>query len=111
MFFIGFRYGHSSFNESFKYSFNDALYQTIQKSIISNHLKGHWGEITTGIRVKVFPGFWMGYTMRLKLAPAVHGGNTDLKSFDMPGYGLVSHGLYWGMNYQVFWRIPFRKIK
>ena len=30
-------------------------------------------------------------------------------SYDIPGFGLPFKGLYWGFNYQVFWRIPFKK--
>ena len=31
------------------------------------------------------------------------------ESYDIPGFGLPFKGLYWGFNYQVFWRIPFER--
>lgn len=109
MLFIGFRYGHSVFNETVNYTDSMSSFGPISKSISNPSLQGHWGELTTGLRVKIFPGFWMGYTARMKFAPGVKGAG-DLVPFDMPGYGLLSKAPYWGFNYQIFWRIPFRKI-
>ncbi len=111
MFFIGFRYGHSYFDETLSYSFQDSFYGKINKTISASGLSGHWAEITTGLRVKIFPGFWMGYMARLKFSPGVRGASSQLRPLDIPGYGLADHANYWGFNYQVFWRIPFRKIK
>lgn len=111
MFFIGFRYGHSNFEEKLTTAYEDPNYGLISQTISGTGLRGHWVEITTGLRVKIFPGFWMGYTARLKIAPGVSGGQDLLKPFDIPGYGLAEKTTYWGFNYQLFWRIPFRKIK
>ena len=39
-----------------------------------------------------------------------HTKNTPgFESYDIPGFGLPFKGLYWGFNYQVFWRIPFER--
>jgi Domain of unknown function (DUF6048) len=108
MFFIGFRYGHSAFNETVNYDYPAPFFGTIPKTISTTGLHGHWGEITTGLRVKIWTGFWMGYTARMKFAPGAKGGGA-LAPYDMPGYGLVDKAPYWGFNYQLFWRIPFRK--
>jgi hypothetical protein len=51
----------------------------------------------------------MGYTARMKFAPGVKGGGA-LVPYDIPGYGLAAKAPYWGFNYQLFWRIPFRKV-
>lgn len=109
MFFIGFRYGHSTFGETLNYTDSVPNFATISKTISNTGLNGHWGELTTGLRVKIFPGFWMGYTARMKFAPGVKGGGA-LVPYDMPGYGLIGKAPYWGFNYQLFWRIPFRRI-
>ena len=112
MFFIGLRYGLSTFNESVQYS-NAALYPgfgTVSTDISHSGLAGHWLEVTTGLRVKIVSGFWMGCTARLKFAPSVSG-EGKLATYDMPGYGLVDLAPYWGFNYQLFWRIPLRKFK
>jgi len=110
MFFIGFRYGHSTFSETVNYTDSASNFGIISKSISNAGLQGHWGELTTGLRVKIWPGFWMGYTARMKFVPGVKGAGA-LAPYDMPGYGLLSKAPYWGFNYQLFWRIPFRKAK
>src|SRR5258706_1193012 len=93
MFFIGFRYGHSAFNETVNYTDSVPNFGAISKSLSNTGLLGHWGELTTGLRVKIFPGFWMGYTARMKFAPRVKGGGI-LIPYDMPGYGLIEKAPY-----------------
>jgi len=117
MFFFGFRYGHSSFRESLSYTYADSVYGSSQNQYLitktgnNTGLSAHWIELTTGLRVKIWSGFWMGYTARLKFAPVIGGGKREFHSFDIPGYGLAEKSDYWGLDYQLFWRFPVRKIK
>ncbi len=110
MFFIGLRYGHSSFNEFATITFTDRYFGSIQKQISNNAVTAGWGELTAGLRVKIWKEFWMGYTARMKFAPSVKGDN-EMKTYDIPGYGQNVQGFYWGFNYQIFWRVPFTKQK
>jgi hypothetical protein len=111
MFFMGFRYGHSKFNESATViETADPHFGDISKQLSNTGLKAGWGELVTGLRVKMWNQFWMGYTARMKFAPSVKGGG-ELKTYDIPGYGLYQYGIYWGFNYQIFWNIPFKKEK
>jgi hypothetical protein len=110
MFFFGFRYGLSSFRESVQYK-NSIYYpgfKAIDANESNNSLSGHWLEITSGLRVKIVSGFWMGYTARLKFAPSVSG-QGKLSPYDMPGYGLVQEAPYWGFNYDLYWRFGWRE--
>jgi hypothetical protein len=107
MFFIGFRAGHSSFNESVNYLNTPVLF-TPDSTNSTNNATGNWGELTTGLRVKVWKGLWLGYTARMKFAPSVHG-SPNFATYDMPGYGIVQNSIWWGFNYQVFWRFAWRK--
>jgi len=112
MFFLGFRVGHSQFNESLSYLATSTylfLPASIQTS--NGNVKGGWGEVTSGLRVKIWKGLWMGYTARLKLAPNTKGSNPAMAPFDMPGYGIVHNKPWWGFNYQVFWRFAWKKDK
>jgi len=112
MFFIGLRYGLSSFRESVQYQ-NTPLYSgfgTINGDESNSNISGSWIEVTSGLRVKIVSGFWMGFTGRIKLAPSTRGFGT-LEPYDMPGYGIISETPYWGFNYQLFWRIPLPKFK
>jgi len=110
MFFIGLRYGLSSFNESVQYK--NSTFYTGFGGIVGNEtnssVSGNWIEVTSGLRVKIVGGFWMGYTARIKFAPSASGGGA-LQPYDMPGYGIISETPYWGFNYQLFWRFAWRE--
>jgi len=108
MFFMGLRYAHASFSDSASYQIENKVYGDRQKYLVNTNLTADWLEVTTGLRVKIWKFFWMGYTVRLKFAPQVHG-NGELQSYDIPGYGVSSRTAYWGFNYQIFFRIPVRK--
>ncbi len=111
MFFLGFRYGHSSFHESLSYQQYDSLFGNYTFTNSNPNMSGGWAEITTGLRVKIWKGFWMGYTARMKLAASTKGASPNLSPYDMPGYGPIQQAPWWGFNYQLFWRFPIRKEK
>ncbi len=111
MFFLGFRVGHAYFNESLNYLVTSPnLFPSFTSSVSNENATGSWGEITTGLRVKVWKGLWLGYTARMKLAPSVKS-NPNFATYDMPGYGIVQNKPWWGFNYQVFWRFAWKKDK
>ena len=111
MFFIGFRAGHSFFNESVTYHTTPShLYSPLDTTSTNPSASGNWGELTNGLRVKVWKGLWLGYTARMKFAPTVHG-SPNFATYDMPGYGVIQNSPWWGFNYQIFWRFAWRKNK
>lgn len=110
MFFIGFRYGRATYDEYLNYTATSTDFGDQQLSLSNTGATGGWGEMTVGLRVKIWKALWMGYTARMKIAPGTSG-TGELETFDLPGYGLASDNVYWGFNYQVFWRIPFKKEK
>jgi hypothetical protein len=108
MFFIGMRYGRAQYSEQVAYSITPELFPAVQQAASNPAAIASWIELTTGLRVKVWRSLWMGYTGRMKFLPATK--NTPgFDSYDIPGFGLPFKGLYWGFNYQVYWRIPFKK--
>ncbi len=107
MFFIGLRYGHAQFDEKFEYTVNDEVFGEIQQTLENTGMKAGWGEVTLGLRVKIWKQLWMGYTARLKMSSQVNG-NAGFVPYEIPGYGLASKSTYWGFNYQLYWRFPFR---
>jgi hypothetical protein len=110
MVFIGFRYGRSSFNEQLTYLTDLDDFGAIETSLSNQDATAGWLEMTGGLRVKIWKALWMGYTARLKFASSVKG-DSELETYDIPGYGKTSKSIYWGFNYQVFYRIPFQKEK
>ncbi len=108
MFFIGFRYAGSTFDEALKFQYIDTSFGTISKQLNNSARTAHWGELTTGLRVKIWKMLWMGYTGRLKFAAKEHG-SKNFDTYDIPGYGVTAKSVYWGFNYQIFWRIGWRE--
>jgi hypothetical protein len=111
MFFLGFRAGHSSFNESVTYHTTPShLFSPLDTTLTNPSATGNWAELTNGLRVKIWKGLWLGYTARMKFAPTTHG-SPNFATYDLPGYGVVQKSLWWGFNYQVFWRFAWKKDK
>ena len=111
MLFFGFRYAQSNFSENLTTTVYDSLWGSLSRSYTNSDAKAHWLELTTGLRVKMWKNFWMGYTARYKFGLSTS--NTpEMIPGDVPGYGRNDgKSAYWGFNYQIFWRIPIRKEK
>ncbi len=110
MLFFGVRYGHGSFSEQIRIESDDAVWGSSTNSYTNDGVRANWGELTTGLKVKVLGSFWMGYTARFKF-----GLNTNApRGFiphDVPGYGKTYNDNTWGFNYYLMFRIPVRKEK
>ena len=109
-FFIGMRYGHSTFDEDFKVDYSDPTWGFLHQEYKNTNVKAHWLEMTTGIKVKMWKFIWMGYTARYKFALSMSK-TSNLKPSDVPGFGRTDKPVTWGFNYQLFFRIPVTKNK
>jgi hypothetical protein len=107
MFFLGARYGRSRFKEEVVYEYSVDGFGDFIKEASNNSARAGWMELTAGLRVKIWKQFWMGYTARFKFLPSVKN-DSELETYEIPGYGLTFKNSYWGFNYQVFWTIPFK---
>ena len=111
MFFLGLRYGRSFYNESATLVFPaDDFFPGSVEYLQNSGVTAGWGELVTGLRVKIWKELWLGYTGRMKFAVNTKG-DTQFKSFDIPGVGANADDLAWGFNYQVFWRFGVVKKK
>lgn len=112
MLFFGLRYARSTFSDQATLVNTDPYFGPQQYALSNPQATAVWGEMVAGLRVKIWKEFWMGFTSRMKIGLAVRG-NETLSSYNVPGYGNVnsSTGYTWGFNYQVFWRIPFKRLK
>jgi len=108
MFFLGLRYARSNFSEEMLATTEDPIWGPRTALVTNSNVPAGWFELTTGLRVKIWRMFWMGYTARLKFGLSV-GDTPIMKPSDVPGYGRVDEDSYWGFNYQIFIRIPTRK--
>jgi hypothetical protein len=109
MFFIGFRYGRAVFSEDLSVISVDPNWGTIARNYNNTDVTSRWYELTAGIRVKMWKMIWMGYTARFKFG-LKHKGDGTMIPHDVPGYGGTDRESTWGFNYQIFIRLPFRKM-
>jgi hypothetical protein len=108
MFFLGVRRAHSTYSDYSDYTYTDPIFGSINMSVINPAAKANWNEITTGLRVKIWKFIWLGATARVKFAMKGKD-QADLKSYEVPGYGRTFKTNWWGINYQIFVRIPVRE--
>lgn len=108
MIFFGLRYGRSMYDERVTYSDSANYYGPYQVDESNLGAQAGWVELVGGLRVKIWKELWMGYTARMKLLPQTTN-NPAFESYEIPGYGLTFKNVYWGFNYQVFWRFPVKR--
>lgn len=107
MFFVGLRHGHSNFKDYSDYAYTDPNFGVVNIYAANDNAKANWKELTSGLRVKVWKFVWIGAMLRIKFA--LNGKNqVDLISYDVPGYGRTFKTTWYGLNYQLFIRIPVR---
>jgi hypothetical protein len=110
MFFFGMRYGRSAYAEDLAVLTTDPVFGTDVLTYSNTDMKAGWAELTTGLRVRMWKFFWMGYTARFKFGLNTDG-SSSFVSYDVPGYGKTWKETTWGFNYQLLFRIPIRKEK
>lgn len=108
MFFLGLRYGRSVFSETYAITDVDGRWGSLAETYYNNDVAARWFELTTGLKVRMFSWFWMGYTARFKFGLKT-GETPTMLPHDVPGYGRTDKESYWGFNYQLMFRIPIRE--
>jgi hypothetical protein len=109
MFFLGFRYARATHSESMSSMSFDPVWGLYTEDFHNPNVTSRWLELTGGIKVKMWKMIWMGYTARFKFG-LKSTGDDQMTSHDVPGYGTNYNETTWGFNYQIFVRIPFRKM-
>jgi hypothetical protein len=107
VFFIGMRYARSKYSESMSLIAEDSVWGVVNKTYENTDETARWFELTTGLKVKVWKIFWLGYTARLKFGLKKNE-DREMLSHDIPGYGTVDKDTYWGFNYYLMVRVPLR---
>lgn len=110
MFFVGIRRGHTGYSDYSAFTANNTGYGPVYIVSRNSDARANWNELTTGLRIKIWKFIWVGATGRIKFG--YKGKNQDdLRSYDVPGYGRTFKNGWYGLNYQVFFRIPVREDK
>jgi len=106
--FLGFRYVTSNLDDRLIFNTEDA-YGTTQITSSNQKATAQWAEITTGTKIKVWKGLYMGFTLRYKFLKSVK--FDDLEPHYLPGYGesTLDDNDQFGFSYYLMWRFGFRK--
>lgn len=110
VFFIGLRYAQSVFDDQTSFVLENPIWGT--QPIVAGNLgvMGRWYEITSGLKVRIWNQIYLGYTFRIKFILRLDGVGT-VDTFSVPGFGRTDRTTTVGLNYQIFYRIPFRDKK
>lgn len=111
--FFGLRYAQSSFSDRLDFNTRAVIEsETGWPPVWSSNTNGaagaRWFELASGIKARVFQNVFMGFTVRYKMLLKVRDTGT-LRPYFVPGFGKFIDANTWGLNYYVYYRIPFRK--
>lgn len=107
VFFLGARYGRSVFTESMGIQRHDPVWGILADNFYHTDVNAWWIELTSGLRVRIWKVFWLGYTGRFKFALSTDG-TEEMIPHDVPGFGRTNKETTWGFNYYLMIRLPIR---
>lgn len=110
MFFLGARYARSTYSEKATIITTDPVWGDYSNTFVNSDLTAGWMELTTGMRIRVWKIFWLGYTARFKFGLNKED-NQALLTTDVPGYGATDRPTTWGFSYYMMVKLPVRKVK
>ena len=108
--FVGLRYARSVFDDKTLFVLQNPIWGTEPILVGNDGVTGTWYEITSGLKVRIWNQIYLGYTFRIKFILRQDGiGTAD--TFSVPGFGRTDRSTTVGLNYQIFYRLPFRDKK
>jgi hypothetical protein len=110
LFFVGMRYGNSSFSHQADNITIENDYGTLKTSIAETQISAHWFEGVIGLRGEIVKNLYMGYTIRVKtmIKPSSF---ENFTPYWVPGYGKGVKNIAIGMSYSLFYAIPLKNPK
>ena len=105
--YMGLRYARARFNESLTYQFTDSIWGDVDLSRSFDKRSSRWFEVVTGMKVRVWQGFFIGYLIRYKIFRELN----NVPSFDsyrVPGYGLGRKNTNLSFGFYLHYRFAFR---
>ncbi|SDJ82265.1 hypothetical protein SAMN05421823_101195 [Catalinimonas alkaloidigena] len=105
MVYVGARYGRAEYRESFSNIIIDqsGYFGSVQGAPVDRRLVGHWAEIVGGVRVRLKPQVFIGFTGRFKFKIGLNE-TEDLTTFQIPGYGVSDRPTRLGINYYLLYK-------
>ncbi|MCS6967514.1 MAG: DUF6048 family protein [Cytophagales bacterium] len=108
---IGVRYGRASFEHQVTYyalnkpwGFEGTSTAPLFSETILNQGGYRWLELVTGLRVALWKGLYLGYTLRAKLAgKSIH--TQQIFPNQIPGFGTASENVKLSFSYHLYYRL------
>ncbi len=104
---LGARYARGVFDEHLSFGLDD-IWNSGTTSYSNINTTASWAELTAGLRIKLWKTIWLGYTTRYKFALNTNE-TSNMVPHDVPGFGKTNKKATWGFNYQLLFRIPFKR--
>lgn len=106
--FIGARYGVCRMDfQAQNVQIADQFWESAERNFPQQSVVAHWLEGTASVKTKVFGGFYMGFTIRLKFR-LVTTGEPIFDPIQIPGFGRGTPRVVSGFSYYLAYRIPFK---
>ncbi len=107
--YFGLRYATSSFNETLygEQPSEGWGIEFINKE--QDKSSTNWVEMNIGLRVRISNSIFTGYTLRFKLLKHNRHNEGEFETYFIPGYGVASNTVNWGISYYVQYRFAWKK--
>lgn len=107
----GFRLGHANLSHSASsFQIADIYWGNVNGSIPLHDVAATWFEIAAGIKIEALKNFFIGWSVRERILLNSNI-NSQLTPYVIPGFGKGNSKSAFDVNYSLYYRIPFLRIK
>lgn len=107
-FFIGLKYGKSSFGDKGEFEIGSELWENFIQGFDRDKLTADWGEIVIGSEMRVIPNLFMGWKFRLRILNNFENFE-PIEVYTIPGYGRTFDNTVPALNLFVRYRFKFKR--
>jgi Domain of unknown function (DUF6048) len=105
---IGFRIGNSQFSHSASNIVIESEYWNATQTSVENTAHSlYWFEISFGIKAEIFTNLYLGWSGLVKIK--MTGIDDAFTPYNIPGFGKYSGVVKLGVNYYIYYQIPFNR--
>lgn len=106
---LGLRYAQADFQDAATFTRVLGDGSTQDFAFANPNLQSRWAELVFKMRVTIWKNLSTGYTMRYQFFERTKGlEGSQLKPFDIPGYGKTNRPNSFGFDYYLGWRINLK---
>lgn len=105
---FGLRYARANFTETVYGNVSEPTWGDVPVAFNTEN-KAWWLEMNTGIKVRLYKGFFIGYIFRFRFLMQSTVPDVPFEPYYVPGYGRADFNTSWGFRYYVFYRFQWAK--